>query len=220
MKPDDRSQQSSDPLTSEQEQAVVALVQRRPGLTGREIASELNLEKGSVNSFLYGEGQEKNGLVVRDWHWSARGPSEKVVRSLVRHDTSTRPRETRAEPSMEDSLRMVDLASTPRLRTAVSDPAAIGICKVLLQIPEPRALKQISRMEVEAIDRACGEDDYPCLGENLQIALANRRASLVEKQEQTRLRRSTTLWGWLLRIAAVGVAIQLLWQVLRHLLSR
>jgi hypothetical protein len=38
----------------------------------------------------------------------------------------------------------------------------------------------------------------------------------VEKQEQTRLRRSTTLWGWLLRIAAVGVAIQLLLQVLRR----
>ncbi|MCS5699105.1 hypothetical protein NZK32_08645 [Cyanobium sp. FGCU-52] len=198
MKPDDRSPQSSSQLTGEQGRAVVELVQRRPGLTGREIASELNLEKRRVNAFLYDEGRKKYGLDERNWRWSARGQSENPAPALQRLGTAAHSLESKSEPHLEDSMRKVDLAKVPRLRV-VSEPASRGICKVLLQIPEARALKQISRMEIDAIDRACGEDDYPCLGENLQIALANRRASLVEKQEELRLRRSTTLWGWLLR---------------------
>ncbi|MFN9610694.1 MAG: hypothetical protein ACK546_00850 [bacterium] len=220
MKPIDRSRQSSSPLTPDQERAVVALVQRRPGLTGRQIASELNLEKGSVNSFLYGEGQQKNGLVVRDWHWYLEEHLEGKSAPSARPEHTSHRQKTSGELPLEASLRTVELASPPRLRTVVSQPAAPGICRLLLQIPEARALKQISRMDVEAIDRAFGEEDYPGLGEHLQIALVNRRASLVDTQEQARLLRTTSLWGWLLRIAAVGVVIQLVWQLWRHLLSR
>lgn len=219
MKTDERSQQSSGSLTAAQKSSIVALVRRRPGLTGRQIAAELDLDKGRVNSFLYGEGKERLGLIVRHWHWSAPELTRATSTSAQRPQP-TPILEGTTEPSLQDSLRTFQFSGTPRLATPASEPAAPGICRVLLQLPEARALRQIDRMEVEAIDRACAEDDYPDLGEDLQIALATRRASLLDRQEQARRRRTTTLWGWLVRIAAVALLIQLLWQVLRNVLSR
>lgn len=214
------TQDHSHSLTTGEQNAIVALVQRQPGWTGREIANALQMDKGRVNAFLYSDGKEKYGLVVSNWRWSAGSRSTPAVASNAVVPAQAPKPAAEEFDALQSSLKTVQLSPVPHLRTVGSARTTAGICRVLLQIPEPRALKQISRMEQETIDRVCGEEDYPRLGETLQIALAERRAGLIEQQEQGRLRRSTTIWGWILRIAAVGVLGQLLWQLWRHTQAR
>lgn len=220
MKPKRVTQEHSHPLTTKQQKAIVALVQRQPGWTGREIATELQLDKRRVNGFLYSDGRQKYGLVARDWRWFAGSPNPMAPAAEPVNAQQAPEAVAEEAESLQSSLNTVHLSTAPYLRTVVSARSTAGICRVLLQIPEPRALRQISRMELETIDRICGEEDYPRLGETLQIALAERRACLMEQNEQGRLRRSTTVWSWMLRIAAVGVLGQLLWQLWRYTQAR
>ena len=48
---------------------IIQAVHQNPGQTGREIAQSLGLDKKRVNQFLYGEGQKKWGVIVRNWRW-------------------------------------------------------------------------------------------------------------------------------------------------------
>lgn len=64
---------------------IIQAVHQRPGQTGREIAQSLGLDKKRVNQFLYGEGQKKWGVIVRNWRWyPATIASDAICRALLR----------------------------------------------------------------------------------------------------------------------------------------
>ena len=48
---------------------IVREVLSRPGRTGGQFAASLGLDRSRVNSFLYGEGKNRFGLLNSNWRW-------------------------------------------------------------------------------------------------------------------------------------------------------
>lgn len=127
------------------------LIARREGLTSRQIANRLGLERVEVNRFLYGEGKQTFGFVQRNWKWYLGGYTQPPL----------------GIPQAEPTDANTPIVSAPPTRT---------ICGTLLTLNELSAILQIRRLDLLAVEKAFSEDEYPDLPDALKMELARRLA--------------------------------------------
>jgi len=148
-----RNQTLVSSLTHSNKVKIRDLITRREGLSGRQIASRLGLERVEVNRFLHGEGKQNFGLVQRNWKWHL---NEYIQPQLSISQT---------EPAGDNA-------------PSVPIPPTRSMCGTLLTFNELSAILQIRRLDLLAVEKAFSEDEYPDLPDALKMELARRLAEL------------------------------------------
>ena len=159
-----RNQTLVSSLTHSNKVKIRDLIARREGLSGRQIASRLGLEKVEVNRFLHGEGNQNFGLVQRNWKW--------YLNEYIQPQLSI----SQTEPAGDNA------PSAPI-------PPTRSMCGTLLTLNELSAILQIRRLDLLAVEKAFSEDEYTDLPDALKIELGRRLAELNEQPSSRPLPR-------------------------------
>ena len=88
---------------------IIRAVLRQPGRNGKQIADSLGLDRSRVNSFLYGEGKRRFGLMDTNWRWYPERASEIRVPS------------NRASEPVERDDRAIEQTDIQRMRNSVEN---------------------------------------------------------------------------------------------------
>ncbi len=157
---------------------------RQPGLTGRQIAESLGLDRSRVNSFLYGEGKRLFGLMDTNWRWYPDRASEPWVPS------------SRATEPVDRDDRVVQQTDS--------------VCAILSKMSITNATLKIRAFSLTLIELAFGEDEYPNLDERLQAELTIRKKALESASKEVQVvRHGHSRWAWLI-IVIPGAFVLLL----------
>lgn len=192
----------SEPKSSYSENAKKAIVQeviRLPGRSGREIAASLGLEKSRVNSFLYGEGKSRFGLIETEYRWHP--PKAITVEAndppLVSNRTSSqKPRNLSSTRTQAKSEWSQDFTSSQPisqdLRNSAqsqpphppSPPLPQSVCGALANLPLTQATLKIRTLNLEIVELAFADDDFHLLDDRLIAELSIRRSELVSQSHR------------------------------------
>jgi hypothetical protein len=181
---------------------IIRAVLGQPGCTGRQIAESLGLDRSRVNSFLYGEGKRRFGLVVSNWRWYAGQASEpSVVSSTLRKPTYWVDRVyERDEPRKQQFTNAVD-----RAHDHDYSPLKDSVCSILSSMSITNATLKIRTLSLTLVELAFGEDEYPALDERLQAELIIRKKGLEEASKDIQvIRHGPNRWLWVV-IVVLGV---------------
>lgn len=181
---------------------IIRAVLGQPGRTGGQIAESLGLDRSRVNSFLYGEGKRRFGLVVLNWRWYAGQTSKpSVVSSTFRKPTYWVDRVyERDEPRQQQVTNAVDRAHDPDYF-----PQTDSVCSILSSMSITNATLKIRTLPLTLVELAFGEDEYPALDERLQAELIIRKKSLDEATKDIPvIRHGPNRWPWVI-IVVLGV---------------
>jgi hypothetical protein len=163
---------------------IIRAVLRQPGRTGRQIAESLGLERSRVNSFLYGEGKRRFGLMDTNWRWYPDRASEPSM-----------PSSRATEPADRDD-RVVEQTES--------------VCSILSRMSITNATLKIRTLSLTLVELAFGEDEYPTLDERLQAELIIRMKTLESFSKEVQVfRHGNSSWAWLI-IVILGVWVLLL----------
>ena len=193
-----RSYRSTLPETTRDR--ICQLIGAMPGLTSREIAKRLGLDKQQLNQFLWYEGKANRGLFVRNWRWHHSGSIQSTLfPNQVQQSRST----------VEPSGLNLDSARPARNQQLNSQK----LCGILGSMNELGAIRQIRRLDRVAIEKAFSEEEYPSLTDVLKIELVQRLedlktdAALQNKQKPAGLHHLVT---FLLILVAIPIVIKIL----------
>ena len=151
---------------------IVRSVLGQPGRTGKQIAQSLGLDRSRVNSFLYGEGKQRFGLVNSNWCWYA-------AQSI-----GTKP-------------RPAPVAATRNGYRREAGSISEGLCVILSRMSLTDATLKIRGMSLTLVELVFAEDEYPILDERLQVELIMRKKSLeVASQEVRVVKQAPSRWIW------------------------
>ena len=151
---------------------IVRSVLGQPGRTGKQIAQSLGLDRSRVNSFLYGEGKQRFGLVNSNWCWYA-------AQSI-----GTKP-------------RPAPVAATRNGYRREAGSISEGLCVILSRMSLTDATLKIRGMSLTLVELVFAEDEYPMLDERLQAELIMRKRSLeVASQEVRVVKQAPSRWIW------------------------
>lgn len=151
---------------------IVRSVLGQPGRTGKQIAQSLGLDRSRVNSFLYGEGKQRFGLVNSNWCWYA-------AQSI-----GTKP-------------RPAPVAATRNGYRREAGSISEGLCVILSRMSLTDATLKIRGMSLTLVELVFAEDEYPMLDERLQAELIMRKRSLeVASQEVRVVKQEPSRWIW------------------------
>lgn len=165
---------------------IVRSVLGQPGRTGKQIAQSLGLDRSRVNSFLYGEGKRRFGLVSSSWCWYA-------AQSI---GTKSRP---------------ASVASRRSGYRREAGPISEGLCVILSRMSITDATLKIRGMSLTLVELVFAEDEYPMLDERLQVELIMRKRSLeVASQEVRVVKQERGRWFWALVIVLGAWMLNLL----------
>ena len=193
-----RSYRSTLPETTRDR--ICQLIGAMPGLTSREIAKRLGLDKRQLNQYLYYEGRASGGLYVRNWRWYHSGS---IQRTLFPNQVQ-QSRSTVEPPGLN-----LDSARSARNQQLNSQK----LCGILGSMNELDAIRQIRRLDRVAIEKAFSEEEYPSLTDVLKIELVQRLeelksdAALQNKQKPAGLHPLVT---FLLILVAIPIVIKIL----------
>jgi hypothetical protein len=158
---------------------IIRAVLGQPGRTGRQIAESLGLDRSRVNSFLYGEGIRRFGLVNSNWRWFPGKMRENWVPSSP--------------------------ASTPAYREDRLDEMKESVCSILSRMSITNATLKIRTLSLTLVELAFGEDEYSSLDERLQAELIIRKKSLEAASKEVQvIRRGPNIGLWVV-IIVLGV---------------
>jgi hypothetical protein len=179
---------------------ICQLIGAMPGLTSREIANQLGLDKRQLNQFLWYEGKANRGLFVRNWRWYHSGSNQRTL-------FPNQPRQSRS--TVESRGLPLDLARNAENQHLNSQK----LCGILASMNELDAIRQIRRLDRVAVEKAFSEEEYSSLPDVLMIELLQRLeelkndATLQNKQKPAGLHPLVTS---LLIIVAVPIAIKII----------
>jgi len=163
---------------------IIRAVLRQPGRTGRQIAESLGLDRSRVNSFLYGEGKRRFGLMEANWRWYPGRTHEPWVPS--------------------------NRATEPAYRDHHVDEQTESVCAILSRMSITNATLKIRTLSLTLIELAFGEDEYPNLDERLQAELIIRKKALESASKEVQVvRNGHSRWAWLI-IVIPGAFVLLL----------
>jgi hypothetical protein len=163
---------------------IIRAVLSQPGRTGRQIAESLGLDRSRVNSFLYGEGKRRFGLLESNWRWYP-------GRAYEPWAPSNRP----AEPSYRDHPVVEQTES---------------VCAILSRMSITNATLKIRTLSLTLIELAFGEDEYPALDERLQAELIIRKKALESASKEIQVvRHGSSRWAWVI-IVVLGAWVLML----------
>jgi hypothetical protein len=158
---------------------IIRAVLGQPGRTGRQIAESLGLDRSRVNSFLYGEGIRRFGLVNSNWRWFPGKMRENWVPSSP--------------------------PSTPAYREDRLDEMKESMCSILSRMSITNATLKIRTLSLTLVELAFGEDEYSSLDERLQAELIIRKKSLEAASKEVQvIRRGPNIGLWVV-IIVLGV---------------
>lgn len=158
---------------------IIRAVLGQPGRTGRQIAESLGLDRSRVNSFLYGEGIRRFGLVNSNWRWFPGKMRENWVPSSP--------------------------PSTPAYREDRLDEMKESVCSILSRMSITNATLKIRTLSLTLVELAFGEDEYSSLDERLQAELIIRKKSLEAASKEVQvIRRGPNIGLWVV-IIVLGV---------------
>ena len=173
---------------------IIRAVLGQPGRTGRQIAESLGLDRSRVNSFLYGEGTRRFGLVVSNWRWYPVQTSEPLAASSTpRKPTYWVDRVyERDEPRKQQLSNAVD-----RVYESDYSPYKDSVCSILSKMSITNATLKIRALSFTLVELAFGEDEYLALDERLQAELIIRKKSLEAASKEVKVvRPGTNRWLW------------------------
>ena len=151
---------------------IVRSVLGQPGRTGKQIAQSLGLDRSRVNSFLYGEGKQRFGLVNSNWCWYA-------------------------AQSIGPKPRPAPGAATRNGYRREAGSISEGLCVILSRMSLTDATLKIRGMSLTLVELVFAEDEYPMLDERLQVELIMRKRSLeVASQEVRVVKQEPSRWIW------------------------
>lgn len=163
---------------------IIRAVLRQPGRTGRQIAESLGLDRSRVNSFLYGEGKRRFGLMESNWRWYPGGAHEPWV-------PSNRP----TGPAYGDRPVAEQTES---------------VCAILSKMSITNATLKIRTLSLTLVELAFGEDEYPVLDERLQAELIIRKKTLESASKESQVvRHGSSRWAWFI-IVVLGAWVLIL----------
>lgn len=163
---------------------IIRAVLRQPGRTGKQIAESLGLDRSRVNSFLYGEGKRRFGLMEANWRWYPGRAHEPWV-------PSNRP----TEPAYRDDPVVEQTES---------------VCAILSRMSITNATLKIRTLSLTLVELAFGEDEYPVLDERLQAELIIRKKTLESASKEIQVvRHSSSRWAWVI-IVVLGAWVLML----------
>ena len=166
-------------------QQIIRTVVSKPGRTGGEIAKTLGLDRSRVNSFLYGEGKRRFGLVWSNWRW---------------YPSTNAYQKSNAKPSFW----------TDRVYEREEPPQTDSVCVILSKMSLTNATLKIRSLSLTLVELAFSEDDYPALDERLQAELIMRKKSLeVGLKEVQLVPQSPNRWPWVV-IVVLGAWVMFL----------
>jgi len=152
---------------------IVRAVLRQPGRTGRQIAESLGLDRSRVNSFLYGEGKKRFGLMEANWCWYPGRAHEPWV-----------PSNRATEPAHRDH-RVVEQTES--------------VCAILSRMSITNATLKIRTLSLTLVELAFGEDEYPALDERLQAELIIRKKTIESASTSVQVvRHGSSRWVWVI----------------------
>jgi len=183
---------------------IIRAVLGQSGLTGRQIAESLGLDRSRVNSFLYGEGKRRFGLVVSNWRWYAGQTSEpSMANSTPRTPTYWIDRVHERDALLEQQSTNAD---DTRHDNGYS-PQKDSVCSILSSMSITNATLKVRTLSLTLIELAFGEDEYPALDERLQAELIIRKKSLeVASKDVQVIRHGPNRWLWVV-IVVLGVSV-------------
>lgn len=159
---------------------IIRAVLRQPGRTGRQIAESLGLDRSRVNSFLYGEGKRRFGLMEANWRWYPGRAHEPWAPS---------------KPAYRDHRVVEDTES---------------VCAILSRMSITNATLKIRTLPLALVELAFGEDEYPDLDERLQAELIIRKKNLESASKELQVvRHSSSRWAWII-IVVLGAWVLIL----------
>jgi hypothetical protein len=159
---------------------IIRAVQSQPGRTGGQIAQSLGLDRSRVNSFLYGEGKRRFGLLNSNWRWYPGG--EALPPDSVKPGTGTDQGDSGSEARLTDS-----------------------VCAVLSKMSVTTATLKIRSMSLHLVELAFAEDEYPVLDDRLKAELIMRKKSLEATPREVQIvKQEPSRWFWAL-VVVVGV---------------
>jgi hypothetical protein len=163
---------------------IVRAVLSQPGRTGRQIAESLDLDRSRVNSFLYGEGKRRFGLMEANWRWHP-------GRVYEPWEPSNRAK----EPAYPDH-RVVEQTES--------------VCAILSRMSTTNATLKIRTLSLTLVELAFGEDEYPVLDERLQAELIIRKKTLESASKESQVvRHGSSRWAWII-IVVLGAWVLML----------
>jgi hypothetical protein len=163
---------------------IIRAVLRQPGRTGKQIAESLGLDRSRVNSFLYGEGKRRFGLIEANWRWYPSRAHEPGV-------PCNRPK----EPAYGDH-RVVEQSES--------------VCAILSRMSITNATLKIRTLSLTLVELAFGEDEYSALDERLQAELIIRKKTLeLASNEVHVVRHGSSRWAWVI-IVILGAWVLML----------
>lgn len=163
---------------------IIRAVLRQPGRTGREIAESLGLDRSRVNSFLYGEGKRRFGLMEANWRWYPGRAHEPWVPS------------NRATEPIYREHRVVEQTES--------------VCAILSRMSITNATLKIRTLSPTLVELAFGEDEYPALDERLQAELIIRKKTLESASKEIQVvRHGSSCWAWVI-IVFLGAWVMML----------
>lgn len=200
-----RSRDYTSSLSKPIKDRVCEVVYNRPGLTAREIAKRLGIDRREMNRFLDGEGLQRRSLIVKAWRWY---PSDYVQPPLSFHDQPSK--DTNGEPGRLLAVHLATSEASPRT-----------LCGVLKGMDELGAIREIRRLDLLAIEKAFSEAEYAELSEALQIELVQRLEEIKQLEARKPPQRSggNRLIRWLVIGVALYGGVILVLKIL-HVLSR
>lgn len=164
---------------------IIRAVLRQPGRTGRQIAESLGLDRSRVNSFLYGEGKRRFGLMEANWRWYPGKAHEPWV-----------PSNRATEPAYGDR-RVVEQTES--------------VCAILSRMSITNATLKIRTLSLTLVELAFGEDEYPALDERLQAELIIRKKTLESASKEVHVvRHGSSRWVWIIVVALGAWVLMLL----------
>lgn len=162
---------------------IIRAVLSHPGRTGRQIAESLGLDRSRVNSFLYGEGKRRFGLLEVNWRWYPGRAYEPWT-----------PGDQPVEPYRDHQ--------------AVEQSESI--CAILSRMSITNATLKIRTLSLTLVELAFGEDEYPALDERLQAELIIRKKTLASASKEIEVaRHDSSRWAWVI-IVILGAWVLIL----------
>ena len=184
--------QSGSSYSFQTKERIIEAVRTAPGRTGKEIATSLRLDKSKVNSFLYGEGKRKYGLIEKQWRWWLSSSA-----SSGKESQESAPYRIVLQQPLQFSL-----PSSSRQQKRTSETS---ICACLAAMGRSDATIKIRGMSLEGVELAFQEEEYAQLDEYCQVELATRRSILLQQTPAKDVTRSVTYWRPFLLILFVVV---------------
>lgn len=163
-------------------QQIVKAVLSRPGRTGKQIAESLGLDRSRVNSFLYGEGRKRFGLVNSNWRWFP-----------CNHEISWQYKRTAGRVN--------------RTHETNEDLQPDSVCGILSTMSLTAATLKIRTMSLQIIELAFSEDEYPGLDDRLKAELIMRKKSLEAAGTEAQIvKQGPNRWTWVI-VALLGAML-------------